>query len=159
MRIEVQVQVQVVKPSPLSLVDEARGKQILTGNKFSVLLPTSFSQADFDEDQELDDSVKLITGFHKVKDLCRHYAIDLSLRCLNDDPSATRRETMKRDLISPLLYLAAALGGKLSTILSDSSPSGLPCPYPYEPGLRDNGSASLAHLLGNSTMYYMHTSG
>ena len=30
MRIEMQVQVQVVKPSALSLVDEAKGKQILT---------------------------------------------------------------------------------------------------------------------------------
>ena len=123
------------------------------------MLPTSFSQADIDEDQELDESVNLVTSFHKVKDLCRHYAIDLSLRCSNDDPSAARKETMKRDLMSPLLYLAAALGGKLTTILSDSSPSGLPCPYPYEHGLSDNWPASLAHLLGNSAMFYMHTSG
>ena len=61
----------------------------------------------FDPMADTDPGVRAITGSIKLKDLLLHYARDISLRWLNDDPTSVGKATMKRDSISPTLYLFA----------------------------------------------------
>ena len=43
----------------------------------------------------------------KLKDLLLHYAMDVSLWCVNDDPTSAREETIRRDHINLTLDLSA----------------------------------------------------
>ena len=48
-----------------------------------------------------------------VKDLLSHLGVDLALTCLHSEPRLQSKDYAKRELISPLLYVASVLAGKL----------------------------------------------
>ncbi len=53
-----------------------------------------------------------VTNLVTVKDLLSHLGVDLALRCLRSEPHLHLKEYAKRELISPLLHVAAVLAGK-----------------------------------------------
>ena len=73
---------------------------------------TPFALADLTTSARLDDAVIQATSLLFVKDLLIHLGVDLALRCLRSEPRLHPKECAKRELISPLLYVASVLAGK-----------------------------------------------
>ncbi len=68
-----------------------------------------FALADLTITARLDDAVIQATNLVFVKDLLFHLGVDLALRCWRSEPRLCRKDHSKRDLISPLLYVAFRL--------------------------------------------------
>ena len=69
----------------------------------------------------LDDAVTQVTNLMFVKDLLLHLGVDLALRCLRSEPHLHAKEYAKRELVSPLLYVASVLAGKHLTFVHYSN--------------------------------------
>lgn len=53
-----------------------------------------------------------MTGYADLVDALDHLGKEIFLRCAVDDPDAAKKELSRRELISPVLYIAAFLTGK-----------------------------------------------
>ena len=63
------------------------------------------------EAEQLKADVQALTGLQTVGHLLQHLGTELALRCIRIDPRLQTKEYAKRELISPLLYIAAILAG------------------------------------------------
>ena len=97
---------------PLSSFTNEEGMELLMGPNCQEAETKPFALADFMTSASLDDAVIKVTGLVLVKDLLSHLGVDLALRCLRSEPRLHRKEHAKRELISPLLYVASVLAGK-----------------------------------------------
>ncbi len=83
---------------------------------------TAFPADIIDGDAKLDAEVASVLRVGTVQPLLDHLAFDLSLRCLRTQPRLLTKEYAKRELISPLLYIAAVVAGELSYLTLSASP-------------------------------------
>lgn len=86
--------------------------ELLMGPNYQEAETKPFALADLKTSARLDDAVIKLTNLVLVKDLLSHLGVDLALRCLRSEPRLRRKEYAKRDLVSPLLYVASVLAGK-----------------------------------------------
>ena len=76
----------------------------------------SFPMADVDTSARLENNLRQLTNMQYVVDLLGHLGVDLALRCFHSEPRLQSKEYAKRELISPLLYVASVLAGKLNYV-------------------------------------------
>lgn len=72
-----------------------------------------FAMDELHPSEALEDEVRQMTSMKVVGDLLHHLGVDLALRCLHSEPHVQKKESAKREFISPVLYTAAILAGKL----------------------------------------------
>ena len=97
---------------PLSSFINEEGMKLLMGPNYQEAETKPFALADLKTSARLDDAVIQLTSLGFVKDLLIHLGVDLALRCLRSEPRLHSKEYAKRELISPLLYIASVLAGK-----------------------------------------------
>lgn len=61
----------------------------------------------------LETNLRQVTNLEYVEDLLSHLGVDLALRCFQSEPRLQSKEYAKRELISPLLYVASVLACKI----------------------------------------------
>ena len=103
------------KARPLSSFTNEEGMQILMGSNYREAETKPFALADLNTSARLDDAVIQATNLESVQDLLNHLGVDLALRCLHCEPRLHSKDYAKRELISPLLYVASILAGKLAS--------------------------------------------
>ncbi|KAA6426042.1 MAG: hypothetical protein FRX49_03894 [Trebouxia sp. A1-2] len=101
------------KAKPLSSFTNEEGMKLLMGPNYHEAETKPFALADLKTSARLDDAVIQLTSLGFVKDLLIHLGVDLALRCLRSEPRLHSKEYAKRELISPLLYIASVLAGEL----------------------------------------------
>ncbi|KAL3163153.1 hypothetical protein ABBQ32_009563 [Trebouxia sp. C0010 RCD-2024] len=101
------------KAKPLSSFTNEEGMKLLMGPNYQEAETKPFALADLKTSARLDDAVMQVTNLVFVKDLLIHLGVDLALRCLRSEPRLHLKEYAKRELISPLLYVASVLAGEL----------------------------------------------
>lgn len=106
------VQIIPLKAKSLSSFTNKEGMQLLMGPDYQEADPQPFPLADLKTAARLADDVIQVTNIEFVKDLLNHLGVDLALRCLRSDRCLHSKEYAKRELISPLLYVACVLAGK-----------------------------------------------
>ena len=94
---------------------------LLMGPNYQEAETKPFALADGEKSARLDDAVIQVTNLLCVKDLLVHLGVDLALRCLHGEPRLHLKEYAKRELISPLLYVASVLAGKHFTFVHYSN--------------------------------------
>ena len=95
--------------------------KLLLGPNYQEAETKPCALADLKTSAKLDDAVIQATNLVLVKDLLVHLGVDLALRCLRSEPRLHLKEYAKRELISPLLYVASVLAGKHLTFVHYSS--------------------------------------
>lgn len=60
------------------------------------------------------DQLRERTGFADITDALDHLGKEVALRCTVDDPQAAKKELSRRELITPVLHMAAFLTGQSS---------------------------------------------
>ena len=118
------MQVVLHKPKALSSYTNKEGLKLLLGETAAKVEvdKTAFPADIIDGDAKLDAEVASVLRVGTVQPLLDHLAFDLSLRCLRTQPRLQTEESTKRELISPLLYIAAMLAGELSYLTLSASP-------------------------------------
>ncbi len=106
------VQIIPQKAKPLSSFTNEEGMSLLMGPNYQQAETKPFALADLMTSARLDAAVIHTTNLVTVKDLLSHLGVDLALRCLRSEPQLHSKEYAKRELISPLLYVAFVLAGK-----------------------------------------------
>ncbi len=106
------VQIIPQKAKPLSSFTNEEGMSLLMGPNYQQAETKPFALADLMTSARLDAAVIHTTNLVTVKDLLSHLGVDLALRCLRSEPKLHSKEYAKRELISPLLYVAFVLAGK-----------------------------------------------
>ncbi|KAL3140352.1 hypothetical protein ABBQ38_004616 [Trebouxia sp. C0009 RCD-2024] len=101
------------KAKPLSSFTNEEGMKLLMGPNYQEAETKPFALADLKTSARLDDAVMQVTSLVCVKDLLIHLGVDLALRCLRSEPRLHSTEYAKRELISPLLFVASVLAGEL----------------------------------------------
>ena len=86
--------------------------ELLMGPNYQEAETQPFALADLKTSARLDDAVIQVTNLVFVKDLLIHLGVDLALRCLRSEPRLRLMDYAKRELISPLLYVASVLAIK-----------------------------------------------
>lgn len=107
------MQVLPQKARPLSSFTNEAGMKLLLGPNYQEATTRSFPMADVDTLAKLENNLGQVTNLEYVEDLLSHLGVDLALRCFQSEPRLQSKEYAKRELISPLLYVAAVLAGKL----------------------------------------------
>ena len=105
------------KAKPLSSFTNEEGMKLLMGPNYQEAETKPFALADLKTSARLDDAVMQVTNLMFVKDILIHLGVDLALRCLRSEPRLHLKEYAKRELISPLLYVASVLAGKHLTFV------------------------------------------
>ena len=109
------------KAKPLSSFTNEEGMKLLMGPNYQEAETKAFALADLDRSARLADAVIQATNLEFVQDLLKHLGVDLAVRCLHSEPRLHSREYAKRELISPLLYVASILAGKHLTLVHYSN--------------------------------------
>ncbi len=104
-------QVRFKPPKPLSAFTNQEGRDLLMASNHHREELGAFPKATVNEAELLDQNVQALTGLRTVGDLLQHLGTELALRCLRMEPRLQTKEYAKRELISPLLYVAATLAG------------------------------------------------
>lgn len=105
------------KAKLLSSFTNEEGMKLLMGPNYQEAETKPFALADLKTSAQLDDAVMQVTSLVFVKDLLIHLGVDLAMRCLRREPRLHLKEYAKRELISPLLYVASVLAGKHLTFV------------------------------------------
>ena len=101
---------------PLSSFDNEEGMRLLLGPNYQEAEITPFALADLNTSGPLDGAVTEVTNLEFVKALLNHLGVDFAVRCLRSEPRLHSRDYAKREFISPLLYVASILAGKLMIV-------------------------------------------
>ena len=106
------MQVLPQKARPLSSFTDKEGMKLLLGPNYQEATTRSFPLASVDPSARLENNLRQVANLESVEDLLSHLGVDLALRCFQSEPRLQSKEHAKRELISPLLYVASVLAGK-----------------------------------------------
>ncbi len=80
--------------------------------KFAEEEDAAFQEAACAADVPLAYELARSTSFKTQGDLFDHMGVDLALRCMESNPADAGKEATRRELISPVIFAAAALSGQ-----------------------------------------------